>query len=86
MVLLLKDHGIDDITIGEGVVMHNKMDTQTPAHAFETFGLDLAREDILEAVVVCNCGQDGGIGRERNGRQRLPLTSEAAHELGSEVL
>ncbi len=37
MVVLLKEHGIEDITIGEGIVtVHG--DTETPAHAFETLG------------------------------------------------
>jgi uncharacterized protein (DUF362 family) len=40
MVVILKEHGIDDITIGEGVVMRKKKDTQTPAHAFHTLGYD----------------------------------------------
>jgi uncharacterized protein (DUF362 family) len=38
MVVLLKDRGIDDITIGEGMVTWNPKDTETPAHAFETLG------------------------------------------------
>ena len=37
IVRLLKDHGIDDITIGEGIVSDPK-DKETPAHAFETLG------------------------------------------------
>jgi len=37
MVMLLKEHGIDDITIGEGIVGDLK-DKETPAHAFETLG------------------------------------------------
>ncbi|MBA4394837.1 MAG: hypothetical protein C0407_14900, partial [Desulfobacca sp.] len=38
MVILLKERGIDDITIGEGMVTWNPKDTETPAHAFETLG------------------------------------------------
>ena len=38
MVILLKERGIDDITIGEGTVTMNPKDTETPAHAFETLG------------------------------------------------
>ncbi|MGB9498615.1 MAG: DUF362 domain-containing protein [Dissulfuribacterales bacterium] len=37
MVILLKEHGITDITIGEGVVAAPR-DTETPAHAFKTLG------------------------------------------------
>ncbi|MFW5958143.1 MAG: DUF362 domain-containing protein [Desulfosalsimonas sp.] len=37
VVRLLKERGIDDITIGEGIVADPK-DKQTPAHAFETLG------------------------------------------------
>jgi uncharacterized protein (DUF362 family) len=38
IIILLKERGIDDITIGEGMVTMNPKDTQTPAHAFETLG------------------------------------------------
>ena len=38
IIILLKERGIDDITIGEGMVTMNPNDTQTPAHAFETLG------------------------------------------------
>ncbi|MBU2546774.1 MAG: DUF362 domain-containing protein [Proteobacteria bacterium] len=37
VVVLLKERGIDDITIGEGIVTKAK-DTETPAHAFESLG------------------------------------------------
>ncbi len=39
IVVLLKDHGIDDITIGEGIVVDPR-DTETPAHAFNTLGYE----------------------------------------------
>lgn len=38
MVELLKDHGVDDITIGEGTVVGDPKDTETMAHAFEYMG------------------------------------------------
>jgi len=38
MVVLLKDNGVGDITIGEGVITADPKDTQTPAHAFATLG------------------------------------------------
>ncbi|MBW1836542.1 MAG: DUF362 domain-containing protein [Deltaproteobacteria bacterium] len=38
IVILLKEHGIDDITIGEGIVLQKPKDTATPAHAFESLG------------------------------------------------
>ncbi|MGD8948846.1 MAG: DUF362 domain-containing protein [Desulfobacterales bacterium] len=38
MIILLKERGIDDITIGEGTVTTDPKDTATPAHAFETLG------------------------------------------------
>jgi uncharacterized protein (DUF362 family) len=38
MVVLLKERGIDDLTIGEGMVTWNPKDTETPADAFETLG------------------------------------------------
>lgn len=37
MVVILKEHGIDDITIGEGMVIDPK-DNETPAAAFESLG------------------------------------------------
>jgi uncharacterized protein (DUF362 family) len=37
-VRLLKDLGINDITIGEGIVTATPKDKETPAHAFETLG------------------------------------------------
>ncbi len=38
MVILLKERGVDNITIGEGMVTQNPKDGETPAHAFETLG------------------------------------------------
>jgi uncharacterized protein (DUF362 family) len=38
MVVLLKERGVDDITIGEGTVTMDPKDRETPAHAFETLG------------------------------------------------
>ncbi|MBI9082045.1 MAG: DUF362 domain-containing protein [Desulfobacterales bacterium] len=38
MVVLLKERGIEKITIGEGVVTADPKDYATPAHAFETLG------------------------------------------------
>ena len=38
MVILLKERGIDDITIGEGMVTRKPKDSKTPAHAFEALG------------------------------------------------
>jgi uncharacterized protein (DUF362 family) len=38
MVSLLKERGIDDITIGEGTVTRKPKDFETIAHAFETLG------------------------------------------------
>lgn len=39
VVVLLKEHGIDDICIGEGIVVDPR-DTETPAHAFKTLGYE----------------------------------------------
>jgi uncharacterized protein (DUF362 family) len=44
MVMLLKEHGVEHITIGEGVVMRNQKDTETPAHAFETLGYNTLKK------------------------------------------
>lgn len=38
MVILLKERGIDDITIGEGTVVYDPKDHETAKHAFETLG------------------------------------------------
>jgi uncharacterized protein (DUF362 family) len=38
MVVLLKERGVDDIVIGEGIVQHDPKDKETPLHAFETLG------------------------------------------------
>src|SRR3990172_70987 len=38
MIVLLKERGIDDISIGEGTVVYNPKDYETTAHAFETLG------------------------------------------------
>lgn len=38
MVVLLKEHGVDDIAIGEGTVTMQPNDVATPAHAFQTLG------------------------------------------------
>lgn len=43
MVVILKEHGIDDITIGEGIVSGAK-DRETPAHAFKTLGYDTLKQ------------------------------------------
>jgi len=40
VVVLLKEQGIDDITIGEGMISLVK-DKETPAHAFESLGYNL---------------------------------------------
>ena len=39
IVILLKEYGIDDITIGEGIVA-DPSDTETPAHAFASLGYE----------------------------------------------
>jgi len=43
VVALLKEQGIDDITIGEGIVAKPK-DTETPAHAFESLGYNKLKD------------------------------------------
>ena len=44
VIILLKERGIDDITIGEGTVTMNPKDTATPAHAFETLGYGVLKK------------------------------------------
>ncbi len=43
MVILLKEKGIADITILEGIVTYDPKDKETPAHAFETLGYHVLR-------------------------------------------
>ncbi|UCE54655.1 MAG: DUF362 domain-containing protein [Desulfobacterales bacterium] len=44
MVVLLKERGIEDITIGEGMVTGDPKDTETPAHAFEYLGYGVLKQ------------------------------------------
>lgn len=44
MVLLLKERGIDDITIAEGTVLQNPRDMQTQMHAFESLGYTILEQ------------------------------------------
>jgi len=44
MVVLLKERGIDDITIGEGTVVPKPTDLETPAHAFDTLGYGVLKK------------------------------------------
>jgi uncharacterized protein (DUF362 family) len=44
MVILLKERGIDDITIAEGIVTFDPKDTETPAHAFENLGYNILKK------------------------------------------
>ena len=43
MVLLLKEHGIDDITIGEGMVTYDPKDRETTNDAFEKLGYNVLK-------------------------------------------
>jgi uncharacterized protein (DUF362 family) len=53
MVALLKERGIDDITIGEGIVTKKAKDTETAAHAFETLGYnELKRRYGVKSINV----------------------------------
>jgi uncharacterized protein (DUF362 family) len=44
IILLLKEHGIVDITIGEGSVSMHRKGSATAAHAFETLGYDVLKQ------------------------------------------
>jgi len=44
IVVLLKERGIDDITIGEGMVTGDAKDIETPAHAFESLGYGVLKK------------------------------------------
>jgi len=43
MVVLLKERGIDDITLLEGITTFDPKDRETPAHAFETLGYNVLK-------------------------------------------
>jgi len=43
-VVLFKERGIDDITIGEGIVTNTPRDRETPAHAFESLGYNVLKK------------------------------------------
>ncbi len=51
MVIILKERGIDDITIGEGIVTRSPKDRETPAHAFNSLGYDALRDRCGVKVV-----------------------------------
>ena len=44
IVVLLKERGIDKITIGEGMVTMDPKDRETPAHAFDTLGYNALKK------------------------------------------
>ncbi|MFC1516740.1 DUF362 domain-containing protein [Thermodesulfobacteriota bacterium] len=53
IVCLLKERGIDDITIGEGTVAMDPKDVETQRHAFETLGYnDLTRRYGVKCINV----------------------------------
>lgn len=51
VVVLLKEHGINDITIGEGSVLFDPKDHETPAHAFEHLGYNELKKRLGINVV-----------------------------------
>lgn len=53
MVVLLKERGIEEITIGEGMVTREPGDRETPAHAFKSLGYSaLARRFGVKCINV----------------------------------
>jgi uncharacterized protein (DUF362 family) len=44
IIILLKERGIDDITIVEGIVTFDPKDRETPAHAFESLGYNVLKK------------------------------------------
>lgn len=53
MVRLLKERGVDDITIGEGGVVYDPKDFETPRHAFETLGYnELSRRYGIKVINI----------------------------------
>jgi uncharacterized protein (DUF362 family) len=53
MVILLKERGVSDISIGEGMCLFNPKDKQTPAEAFESLGYNvLAQRYGVKAIDI----------------------------------
>ncbi len=50
MVVLLKEHGISDITIGEGIILQPG-DVETPVHAFKTLGYEALKKHYGVKIV-----------------------------------
>ena len=69
MIILLKERGIDDITIAEGTVTMNPKDFETPAHAFE--------------MQVDGAGTDDATARQGNHGLPLPTEQRAEDANGS---
>lgn len=44
IIILLKERGIDEITIVEGITTYDPKDRETPAHAFETLGYNVLKK------------------------------------------
>ena len=44
MIILLKERGIDEIAIVEGITTYDPKDRETPAHAFETLGYNVLKK------------------------------------------
>lgn len=51
MVVLLKERGIEKICMGEGIVLFDPRDRETPAHAFETLGYNTMKRKYGIKVV-----------------------------------
>ena len=69
-------------TLGE----RPEVEMATRTSPARTDGVDLARKQLLVAVVVADRGQDRGIGGQRKGGQPRAIVSEAADEFAREVL
>ncbi len=51
MVVILKERGVEKINIGEGLVLIDPRDRETPAHAFETLGYNTMKKKYGVNVV-----------------------------------
>ena len=47
VIILLKEHGVDDITIGEGIVLPKPNDVDTPADAFQKLGYNTLKLSLI---------------------------------------
>ncbi len=51
-IIALKERGISDITIGEGIIVMDPKDFETPRHAFETLGYNKFKKSGSTTLII----------------------------------